>query len=238
VEQIRGFEGFECLAFHEDIAYLSIEAQPARMLGYLVKGSVQTDPTGLPTTLHLQPESLVEIQPQAALDNFSDESCLVYDDHVFTLYEANGANVNPAPVAHVFTLDLQPQGSLAFPNIEYRITDATPPDAEGRFWAINYLFPGDLDKLKPLETDGLDPLAQQFGAGETHAAYAVVERLVQFQISADGFELVEAPPLQLSLVSNVTARNWEGIVRLDERGFLLVTDSFPETLLGFVPYSP
>jgi len=31
------------------------------------------------------------------------------------------------------------------------------------------------------------------------------------------------------------ARNWEGIVRLDNRGFLLATDKFPTTILGFVP---
>jgi hypothetical protein len=30
-------------------------------------------------------------------------------------------------------------------------------------------------------------------------------------------------------------RNWEGLVRLDDRGFLLVTDLFPGTILGFVP---
>ena len=238
MDQIKGFEGFECLTFHQDQAYLSIEAQPQKMLGYLVRGRVEANADGLPLAIHLEPERLVEIQPQAALDNYSDESCLVWNDQVITLYEANGTHVNPAPVAHRFNLDLQPLGSLPFPNIEYRITDVAPPDTEGRFWAINYLFPGDLDKLQPMETEGLDALAQQYGAGVTHAAYAVVERLVQYEVSGDSINMMDAPPLQLSLVSNVTARNWEGIVRLDGRGFLLVTDSFPETLLGFVSYSP
>ena len=32
------------------------------------------------------------------------------------------------------------------------------------------------------------------------------------------------------------ARNWEGIARLEGRGFLLVTDQFPDTILAFVPY--
>ncbi len=31
-------------------------------------------------------------------------------------------------------------------------------------------------------------------------------------------------------------RNWEGIVRLENRGFLLMTDKYPETLFGFVEY--
>jgi hypothetical protein len=39
-------------------------------------------------------------------------------------------------------------------------------------------------------------------------------------------------------LSDEAARNWEGVVRLEDRGFLLVTDTFPRTLLGFVPFKP
>lgn len=238
MRSIRGFEGFECLTFHQDSVYLSIEAKPAKMLGYLVKGSVQSDPAGVPVSIQLEPASLVEIQPQAALDNYADEACLVYNQQVYTIYEANGLHVNPMPETHVFSLDLQQQDTLIFPHIEYRITDATQPDAEGRFWAINYLYPGDLDKLNPVETNGLDALALQYGVGRMHAEYAVVERLIQFEIRETLIQRVDTPPLQLVLVSNLTARNWEGIVVLDGRGFLLVTDSFPDTQLGFVAYPP
>ncbi len=65
----------------------------------------------------------------------------------------------------------------------------------------------------------------------------MVERQVELQLPADGqgsITLTGAPPIQLKLAEGQVARNWEGLVRLDGRGFLLATDSFPETILAFV----
>jgi hypothetical protein len=31
------------------------------------------------------------------------------------------------------------------------------------------------------------------------------------------------------------SRNWEAIVRLDDLGFLIASDKYPETEIGFVP---
>ncbi len=139
--------------------------------------------------------------------------------------------MNSQPVAHQFDISLEPTDSISFPNMEYRITDATAVDENGRFWTINYLFPGDIGKLDPAE----DYLRAQFGAGSTHTISPVVERLVEFQIEADGIHLIDAPPIQLELLDDDTARNWEGIVRLDENnGFLIVTDEYPTTILAFV----
>ncbi len=42
-------------------------------------------------------------------------------------------------------------------------------------------------------------------------------------------------PIQLTLVDEATVRNWEGIARLDGRGFLIATDTYPATILAFVP---
>jgi hypothetical protein len=39
----------------------------------------------------------------------------------------------------------------------------------------------------------------------------------------------------LELVSDDDTRNWEGLVRLDDYGFLLATDKYPRTILAFVP---
>ena len=61
-----------------------------------------------------------------------------------------------------------------------------------------------------------------------------VERLLAFQFTEDGIVLAPLAPIQLQLLPDDEARNWEGIARLDERGFLLVTDKFPETILAFV----
>jgi hypothetical protein len=112
-------------------------------------------------------------------------------------------------------------------NIEFRITDATDVDAEGRFWAINYNFYVAGNRIP------IDPLFESYGYGPTHAESYVVERLVAFDITSSGIVLADQPPIQLKLIE--AARNWEGIVQLDDNGFLIATDKFPDTMLGFVP---
>ena len=222
-QRVPGFEGFESIGFIGDDVFMTIEAKPGTMMGNLVKGKIASDLS----RIQLDATTLLQIPPQAAISNFSDEAMVVAGNKLLTMYEANGAGANPQPVAHVFDFKPAAVGTLAFPNIEYRITDATPTDAANRFWAINYFFPGDV-KILPL----FDPLAQKFGKGLTHAQYPQVERLVEFQYSDAGITLTNTPPLQFVL-PNADARNWEGIARLDNRGFLIVTDSFPQTILGF-----
>jgi len=223
---IAGFEGYEALAFHGDQVFLTIEAGVAGdMRSYLVTGAVAPDLA----EVRLDPSTLTEIPQPAESPNKSDESLLIAGDEVLALYEANGVVVNQAPAAHRFTFDLAPAGSLPFPAVEYRITDATDLDSTGRFWAINYFFPGE-----PELKSAVDPIAREYGEGPTHARYEYVERLLEFQLDDAGIHLVDRPPIQLALIAE-DARNWEGIVRLDGRGFLLVTDKFPATILAFVP---
>ncbi|MEJ2211118.1 MAG: hypothetical protein P8129_19045 [Anaerolineae bacterium] len=224
---VAGFEGYEALAFDGDRAYLTIEAAPpgGEMRAYLIAGDMAPDLAGL----SLDPDSRVTIPMPVQSGNKSYESLLLAGDRVLALYEANGLALSPEPAAEAFHLDLAPAGSVPFPQVEYRVTDATALDAEGRFWAINYFFPGE-PELKPV----VDPLAQEYGQGPTHAQYEYVERLIELQYTASGIRLVERPPIQLALIAE-DARNWEGLVRLDGRGFLLVTDKFPETILAFVP---
>lgn len=222
--RVVGFEGYESIAFVGEQVFLTIESKPGTMLGYLVKGKIARDLSGI----EIDASSLVALAPQADVTNFSDETIVVAKDKLLTLYEANGAGPNPKPVARVFDFKPAATGTIPFPNIEYRITDATPTDAANKFWAINYFFPGDV-KILPL----FDPLAQKFGKGKTHAQYPQVERLVEFQYGDAGITLTDTPPLQLVL-PNADARNWEGIARLDNRGFLIATDAYPQTILGFV----
>ena len=228
-EDIPGYEGFEAIAFSGDQFFVTIEASPDGMQGYLAGGSVSPDLAGL----RLNPNRLAAIQPQAAIPNLSDESIVLFGDMLLTLYEANGTAVNPQPVAHLFDSELALRNQLAFPNIEYRLTDATPADDLGRFWAINTFYIGDAS-LYPLA----DPIADQYGKGLTHTASPVVERLLQFQFTEQGVVLAEAPPLQLKLAADGQTRNWEGIARLDDGGFLLVSDEHPQTLFAFVPIAP
>lgn len=222
--QLSGFEGFEAIAFSGDTGYLTVETSPGRMLGYLVQGEMAPDLSAFV----LDTAVTTPIEPQSGSSNKSDESIFIAGEQLVTLYEVNGAALNEAPVAHRFDTALEPVDTIPFPTIEYRVTDATALDEDGRFWAINYFFPGDLDLLP-----AVDPLAAEYGQGASHAASEQVERLVEFAYTETGVTRTDAPPLQLTLTSE--ARNWEGIARLDERGFLLATDKFPGTLLAFVP---
>ncbi len=229
--KIEDFGGYEAIAFRDHRTYLTIESGWGNnMMGHVVEGNMEPDLS----MLRLNPVTLRNIPPQAKLSNMSDESLLIAHDKIITFYEANGANINPRPRVHLFDLNLQPLGTLPLDNIEYRITDVTAPDATGRFWAINYLYPGDRIKLKLAP----DKIAARYGRGPTHTKFVTVERLVPFSYTTDGVHLVDAPPIQLKLIDDDHARNWEGIVRLDDKGFLLITDTYPETILGFVPAQP
>ncbi len=223
-KELTGFEGFESIAFWQDTVYVTIEThQSGGMMGYLVKGTVSADCTAIT----LDAGTRQELPPQANLSNMTDETILVYQDQVYTVYEANGVNVNPDPTSYVFSLGLDPLGTAVFPSIEYRVTDATTVADDGTFWAINYFYPGDT-KLVP----GDDQIALTYGIGLTHQNAEQVERLVEMQITADGVILVETAPIYLELDSEESF-NWEGLVRMDD-GFLLVTDEYPTTILGYV----
>ena len=223
-EDIPGFEGFEAIVFHQKSFYVSIEARHGgEMMGYLVRGVVDGECEGLT----LEKDTLVAVKPQADLGNMSDETLIIFEDQLYSIYEANGVNVNPDPVSHVFNLSLEAIWDIPLPNVEYRITDATAPDSRGEFWAINTFFPGDA-KLKPAQ----DQVAVDFGIGMSHRDENQVERLLAFIITDNGIEQVDRLPVYLALSGNIS-RNWEGIVRYGD-GFLLVTDLFPRTILAFL----
>ena len=222
-ESIPNFQGYESIVFHGDQVFLTIEAgEGTDMHGYLVSGEISADES----EITLDVSNVVEIPMAFPSDNHSDEAILIMGDSVLTFFEINGADLNPAPVAHIFDLDLNPQGTISFPNLEYRLTDAA---ADGNnFWVINYFFPGDTD-MAP----SVDPLAETYGEGPTHAQQDQVERLVEMKYSPNGISFANSAPIQLTLDGD-TARNLEGLVLLDEQGFLLVTDKFPSTMLIFV----
>ena len=243
-KSIDSFEGFEALEFWGNRVFIIIEASPAQMVCYLVKGEITPDLSRITLEKSGKP---VKIQAQASISNASYETILVTEDKVTAIFEGNGRNVNVSPLAYVYDHELNFIYAIAFPNIEYRITDATRVE-NGKFWCINYFWPGETGKYKPAE----DPLAKEYGQGKTHAQSKIVERLVEFEYidmepekykSGDSVKteyskivLTGTPPVQLQLLASGkgNARNWEGIVRLDKRGFLIVSDEHPRTILGFV----
>lgn len=228
-QRTPGFEGYEAIGFAGDQAYLSVETRQGTGKGFLVTGRIAPDLS----VLKLEVSPLGSLSLPAQVPNAGFETLVVGEERVLALYEANGVRVNPAPAAESFDRSLAPSGKLTFPSIEYRVTDATSLDSAGRFWVMNYSFPGTAHAYDPAP----DPLMARYGTGPTHAQKPQVERLIELQVQPTGIVLTDRPPLQLQL-SGEAPRNWEGVVRLEERGFLLVTDKFPGTLLGFVPSRP
>ena len=226
---VPGFEGYEAIMFNGDRVYLTVELSTGGgMAGYLISGEIESDLSRV--VLDIGGRQPIPLQQQ--IDNLADETILAAGDRLITIFEANGAADNPSPSVHVFDADLRRVGELPFPTIEYRVTDATRLDSENNFWVVNTYTLGAFG-LNPHE----DMIGNQFGEGCTHAFYGWVERLVELHYDPDsGITLTDSPPIQLVLQGYIYSRNWEGIVRLDDLGFLIVTDEFPETILGFVPF--
>ena len=231
------FDGFEGAAvktglgfFSSDEIFLTIEANTVNpddptMRGYLISGTIAPDLS----SISLDMDKFIELPYQTDFNNMSYESLLLNGDSLLSFYEVNGEAANPDNVA--YSVDLASGELTATPmaHLNYRLTDVTSPDAEGKFWAINYFFVGE-DFLAADD----DPIFTQYGMGASQAAFDGYERLVEFQITDNGVELVDTAPIQLLMTDDSHGRNWEGIERLDDAGFLIVTDKYPSTLLGFV----
>lgn len=219
---IFGSQGFEAVAFGQletavstspRQAVFTIEAAPwGQMRGYLLRGEMALDHS----SLSLDSGTVVEMLPQARQFNMAYEAVLIANEHIFAFYELNGARFNGQPVALRFGHDLTAAGTAVMPHIPYRITDVTNVDENGRFWAINYLPPG-LNLLTPQPT--------------LRSRQPAIEQLIELQIVGNNIRRTKTPPLNLI---GEEGRNWEGIVRLDNQGFLLATDNHPRTMLTFI----
>ena len=223
-EQIKDYEGFEAIGFLNQRVYLTIESgKNHKMMGYLVSGTISSDFA----EINIDTTHVVEIQPPIQMDNRTDEALIITQNKILTFFEINGAALNPKPAAHVFDLDLTPEGTISFPHLEYRVTDATlGPD--GEIWVINKVAVKEVE-LFPAS----DPLTEKYNNGNIPGQFQPVERLVRLNFDSAGITLADTPPIQIKL--DQTEHNWEGLVLLDNRGFLLVTDKKPNTLLAFIP---
>lgn len=214
---IFGSQGFEAVDFGlldgVETAVFTIEAAPwGQMRGYLLRGQMAPDLSQL--TLELEP--IVEMLPQARQFNMAYEAVLIANNQVLAFYELNGARFNGNPQALGFDRTLQPTQTAILPHIPHRITGVTSVDENGRFWAINYL-PRGLNLLSP------QPIWQN--------QQRAIEQLIELAITDTGIQRTATPPINLH---GQAGRNWEGIVRLDALGFLLVIDNTPRTMLAFV----
>jgi hypothetical protein len=223
-DKIKNYQGFESIGFSGDKAFFTIKAGEGKdMHSYLISGTINPDLS----TLTLDTTKMAEIPAQAKSANRSDEAMLVLEDRILTFYEANGEKIVSDPVAHVFDFDLKPMGTVPMANLEYRLTD-TALMTGNIFWGINSFSPTDKD-IKPKE----DPITDRYGSGDTHIKYPQVERLISFQYTDSGVTIMNTRPILLSLIED--PRNWEGMVYMEKRGFLVITDKSPSTILALVP---
>ncbi len=223
-KKICGFEGYESIAFKNDTIYVTIESEKwKRNSGYIAYGVIE--PSNNEITLNR--ESLAKITTPVMLKNMTYETIVLYQNYVITIYEVNSKKVNKFPIYHQFDNTLSTNIVKPFPDTEYRITDATSIDNDGKFWVTNYFWPGDYDLLKP-------DLNYNVAREED---IKPVERLLEFQIIDGQIVRTERSPIEIALSDFGDSRNWEGIARLDDKGFLIVTDKFPGTILAYIHYT-
>ena len=226
---IKGFDGFEAIAFHENKVFISIEAEyGGKMSGYLAWGKI--DPNTL--EIKIKKNDLKWVKTPIQLDNISYESVLVHGNDIYMIYEANGSNLQKEARQTIFSPKDGNISHIKSNNIEYRITDATKVDGHNRFWSINYFWPGDKKLLLP----GKDLILSRTIEGTSHSRSDAVERLIEFEIKDNEIILSNNGPIQIVLDPD-GSRNWEAIARLENEGLLIATDKYPKMILGFVPFN-
>jgi hypothetical protein len=198
------------------------------MQAFLVEGSISDNME----RIVLDESSLDSLPMPIRIKNYAYESIIHVKDKLLIFYEANGSNVYVTPQMIDVDLESGNVSLVPFLNLEYRITDATDLDENGCFWVINYFFPGDYGILDP----AADQLEANMKPALSYSCDTAIERLVELKYSIDGIELSETPPIVLGNEPDSDSRNWEGIVRLDNLGFILATDKHPQTILAFMPY--
>lgn len=229
VDTLEGFEGFEAVAFAGDSVFMTVEADHAQgPRAWLLRGRIDA----ASRTVRMEPPEAF-VMGQSGVSNLTDEALVVHDGDVISMHEANGAAVNPHPVAHAFPVTWPSGGpwrSRAIPMapIEYRVTDATETDAEGRFWVSNYFYPGEPSLKASDRIFGGPP------RGARSASVAWIERLVELRVTPGGIVPTGRAPIYLE--PGAENRNWEGIARFGSRGILLSVDKYPLTRLAFVPF--
>jgi len=227
LEALPGYDGIEAFVCVGDEAFIAVEidrwgTREATVPARLVK-----------TDAGWQVEEVGErLKSLSGIGNKGNEALLLTEQGLISIHEINSERFQGhTPQALRLNKKLKPVAKVAMAEIPYRLTDATQLDAEGKFWVSNYQWRGDSDLRQPV-----DPFWQQFGQGASHVHSEDVERLIELQWTGQEIVFTGRPPIDLQLIAE-SGRNWEGIVRLDQRGFLLVTDKYPATLLGFVPLS-
>jgi len=224
-KSINGYQGFEAICFDGRNVYLVIESKDNDIMkSYIVKGIINRNNS----LIEIDNDSLTEITVPVNIKNMGFESLTKYRNQILVIFEANGKNVYPDPKVVSFNRSLNKSKLLEFENLEFRLTDVTEIDKKSKFWALNFYWPGEKKRLKP----ALDEVLMNTPKGETHKKYDHVERLVEYKIYKNKIKRTSSEPIQF--VINKESRNWEGVARFDKKGFIVVVDEYPRTILAFV----
>ena len=223
--KIPHFQGFEAIVVEGERVWLAVECMDLtrQMSGFIIPGEISPDHTLL--TLH--PDRGVVVPVPVQNFNTSFEALTLTSDGLYAFFEANSPSLVPHPVVRHFSFDLQPLPDINIAAINYRVTDAAAAVGGQETWVVNYFYPGSEEYAVER-----DDLAWTYGVGPTHAKYPHVERLLRLELGPGGFGVVAEPPRYLELEKD--SRNWEGLALWPGKGFLMVTDKFPGTVLGFV----
>ena len=207
-ERYSGLDGFEAIAFNGNDVYIMVEVRiDGKMAGLLLWGTI------IPSTMEIDipEENIMLIKPPAQIDNFSFESLTITDGQLIMIYETNGSKTIDKPFQYVVNLDDMSINKTPFPNIDFRLTDATSV-VDNKFWMINYYWTGDKETLGVPNDVG-------------------IERLVEFKLGYNGIERSSSEYITLDNLDD--PHNWEGLVRFG-RGFLICTDKWPRMVLGYI----
>ena len=223
---IPGFEGFEGISFVEDNIYITVEAENNGIMeSYIIWGNVDRSTYAVT----IPRENLKNIKTPIQVKNMTYESIVTWNQKIYAIFEANGANLQKQATQKALSIIDKTISPIGFPSIEYRITDATKVDNNGKFWCINYFWPGDKKLLKPKVNTAFSNFEKKDGPEDLDA----VERLIELEIKNDEIIISDSEPIQL-ILDEKDSRNWEGVARLDDMGFLLATDKYPRMIFGFI----
>lgn len=225
--KINEFDGYEAVVCRGNRFWFAIETKVDNHHFTTTLVAASGDLSAPQPSIKLADEPLSVIQSQSGIWNFSEETLVLDGDSLLAIHEANSTIEQPYAVS--VDIDNATQTRVDFPRIPYRLTDATTM-IDKRFWVINYLW-ADLEVMKGYP----DPIGMRHPPSGTHLDSPSVERLLELELNNGAIEFTNTPPIYLQL-TNKKGRNWEGIVRMGDQGFLLVTDEHPKTLLGFVPF--
>lgn len=222
------YQGFEAVAFEGDRASLLVE----RGIGEVMSALLVTATLDPARGLVLDRDALTLEVPMRS-DNHSYEALTRVGGSWLALYEANGMSSSCASQAlRCGSTRDEPQVVSVAP-IPYRVTDATAADADRRFWVTQYSYRdvGDTAECeRTIRASGCfsEPVDCDPRGGDARS----VERLVELR---DEGVAVRPTGRVIRLQREARPRNWEGVARLDGRGFVMVTDEWPRSILGFVP---